>query len=66
MSKLTRNTSDEQSRAFWDSVDKGASEIANAPQWMKAGININERHFETFAVQQASTEGASQAPGDKI
>lgn len=65
MSKLTRNTSDEQSRTFWDSVDKGAPEIASAPQWMKAGIKINEQHFEMFAVQQASTESAPEAPGGK-
>jgi hypothetical protein len=36
MSKLTRNTSDPQSREFWESVDRGAAEIANAPAWMLA------------------------------
>ena len=52
MSKLTRNTSDPQSREFWESVDRGAAEIANAPTWMKAGITLNARQFETFPAQQ--------------
>jgi hypothetical protein len=40
------------SREFWESVDRGAAKIANAPTWKKAGITLDERQFETFPAQQ--------------
>jgi hypothetical protein len=48
MSKLIRNTSDEKSAAFWRSVEQSAAELEDAPSWMKAGIVLNPRHFETY------------------
>ena len=44
MRKLVRNTSDDQGRAFWDSVKKSAQAVRTAPKWMRAGITLNERH----------------------
>ena len=51
MKKLTRNMSDEQSAAFWASVERTAEAIKNAPAWMKAGVDVNPRHFETHEPQ---------------
>lgn len=48
MKKLTRNTTDAHSAAFWASVERSAAAIKHAPAWMKAGIDINPRHFETY------------------
>ena len=56
--KLVRNTSDEQSRAFWDAVKKSADTVRAAPAWMRAGINLNDRNYTTFGPRpstQAST-----------
>jgi hypothetical protein len=49
MSKLIRNTSDEKSAAFWRAVEEIAAEMQNAPAWMKAGIVLDPRHYETFS-----------------
>lgn len=46
--KLIRNTSDEESRAFWASVKKSAEPMRTAPAWLKAGIDINEKNFITY------------------
>lgn len=64
MSKLRRNTSDEESRRFWEGVDKGAAESEGAPSWMKAGINLNERHFHTYALGNAASAEEDAARDD--
>jgi hypothetical protein len=51
MKKLTRNMSDEKSAAFWASVERTAAAIKDAPAWMKAGVDVNPRHFETYEPQ---------------
>jgi hypothetical protein len=65
MKKLTRNMSDERSAAFWTSVERTAEAIKNAPAWMKAGVDVNPRHFETCEPEShsASQDAASSAPG---
>jgi hypothetical protein len=57
MSKLIRNTSDPESRAFWEGVDRAAAGIKDAPSWMRAGITVNSEHFETFAPHEPETTG---------
>ena len=64
MSKLTRNTSDETSREFWQNVDKGAAEIEEAPRWMKAGISLNAQHFHTYAAQQRDSRPLDERSSD--
>jgi hypothetical protein len=61
MKKLTRNMSDEQSAAFWASVERTAAAIKDAPAWMKAGVDVNPRHFETYE-PQTSTSSEDAAP----
>jgi len=48
MKKLIRNMSNPKSAAFWQSIDRSAEGMRNAPAWMKAGIDVNERNFITF------------------
>jgi hypothetical protein len=48
MKKLSRNLTDEKSAAFWASVEETAASVRDLPAWMKAGIDINPRHFETY------------------
>lgn len=59
MSKLIRNTSTPENRAFWEGVDRVAAEIKDAPAWMRAGINVNPEHFETYAPRAPETTGAA-------
>lgn len=61
MRKLVRNTSDDQSRAFWDSVKKSAQAVRTAPKWMRAGITLDERHFTTFSPRRPLTSEAPPA-----
>ena len=61
MSKLVRNTSDPESRAFWEGVDKVAGEIKGAPSWMRAGITVNAQHFETYAPRASESLTADEA-----
>jgi hypothetical protein len=56
MRKLTRNTTDANSAAFWASVERSAAAIKHAPAWMKAGIDINPRHFETYEPRTESQD----------
>jgi hypothetical protein len=46
--KLIRDLSTPESRAFWDAVKASAALVADAPEWMKAGINLDPRVFETY------------------
>jgi hypothetical protein len=51
MTKLTRNVSDPESAEFWRHVDKVAAAMRAAPAWMKAGIVLDPRHYETYPPQ---------------
>jgi hypothetical protein len=44
---LVRDTSTPEKREFWEQVKKSADVVRDAPDWMKAGINISETHFVT-------------------
>jgi len=61
MKKLTRNTTDANSAAFWASVERSAAAIKHAPAWMKAGIDINPRHFETYEPRAESPDPEAAA-----
>jgi hypothetical protein len=54
VTKLIRNMDDEESAAFWRFVDEVAAEMRNAPAWMKAGIVLDPRHYETFRDEDPS------------
>jgi hypothetical protein len=58
MSKLVRNTSDPESRAFWEGVDRAAAGIKDAPSWMRAGITVNaQRHAQGCAAMHDTHSG---------
>jgi hypothetical protein len=38
--KIVRNMSTSASRTFWESAERGASEIEEWPAWRRAGINV--------------------------
>jgi hypothetical protein len=42
-SKLIRNTSTPEGKAFWEGVEKSAAEVRTWPDWKRAGINVAER-----------------------
>lgn len=46
--KLVRDLSTPENRAFWDGVKESAALVKDAPDWMKAGINLDPRVFETY------------------
>jgi hypothetical protein len=50
-SRLVRNTSTEDNRSFWEHVSKTAAMVRSMPDWMRAGIEINEKHFTTFGAR---------------
>ena len=62
MNKLIRNTTDEQSRAFWASVKRTAEVVRTRPAWMQAGIVLNERHFETFGPRSNQAPESRRRP----
>jgi len=62
VTKLIRNTSDPESAAFWRAVEKSAATLRNAPAWMKAGIILNDRNFETFPPEE-DPPSPSKLPG---
>lgn len=44
MGRVKKDTSSE----FWDEIKKSADTVRRKPDWMHAGINLNEKNFETF------------------
>lgn len=42
MSKIIRNLSTPEGRAFWKSVEKSAAEVLTWPDWKRAGINVSD------------------------
>ncbi len=48
MKKTTAPAADDPSAAFWESVERSAAAMKHAPAWMKAGVDVDERHFVTF------------------
>lgn len=63
MTKLTRNMSDARSIAFWESVDRIAGAFDKEPEWMRAGIYLNEQHYETYRPRHASPPPADRPRG---
>jgi hypothetical protein len=59
MTKLIRNTSDEEHRAFWAFVKKTAEAVRSDPAWTRAGIDLNEKHFVTYAPRSAEESDPS-------
>lgn len=55
MTKLIRNMSDARSRAFWAGVERSAAAIADKPAWMRAGIDLNPEHYETYQSEPSAT-----------
>jgi hypothetical protein len=51
-SKLIRDKSTPERRAFWDSIKKTAEEIKDWPAWKRAGININPDNFRTYEPEE--------------
>lgn len=39
--------------AFWDGVRESAKAVQAGPEWMRAGITLNDEHFVTYAPEQA-------------
>lgn len=33
---------------FWEIMRRSAESARLAPEWMQAGINLNEKNYETF------------------
>lgn len=41
---------------FWDAMRGVAKLVSDAPSWQKAGINLNEQHYETFGAEKQMTD----------
>ena len=54
MKKIVRNMSTAESRNFWESAERGASEVQSWPAWKRAGINVAPLREEPREVPQAS------------
>lgn len=46
MSKIVRNMSTPESRAFWEQVDRAAREVEQWPEWQKGWIDIPDTRRE--------------------
>ncbi|HVJ92324.1 MAG TPA: hypothetical protein VM580_21135, partial [Labilithrix sp.] len=44
--KVTRNMSTPEARAFWESAERSAEEVASWPDWKRAGINVSSKRSE--------------------
>lgn len=42
-------------RGFWDGVRESAKAVQAGPEWMRAGIMLNDAHFVTYAPERAPT-----------
>ena len=61
MTKLIRNTSTPEAAKFWEYVKRTADEAKDYPDWMRAGIVLNDRNFVTYAAEPAADEQATRA-----
>jgi hypothetical protein len=43
-----QQSQDANQNAFWNGVERSAESMKSAPSWMKAGVVINDEHYETY------------------
>lgn len=46
MKKIVRNMSTAESRNFWETAERAASEVGQWPAWKRAGINVAQLRRE--------------------
>ncbi len=49
MTKKSENAVDQETSAFWESVERSAKAARALPRWMKAGLLVDSTNFVTFA-----------------
>ena len=45
---MSKKVAADESKRFWDDVEKSAEKIRSEPDWMKAGITLNPANYTTF------------------
>lgn len=65
MKKIVRNMSTAESRSFWETAERAASEVQEWPMWKRAGINVAQVREEPTVPSDASQAERQHAPTKK-
>jgi hypothetical protein len=56
MTKLQRNLSTPESRAFWEKAERTGAEVESWPDWKRAGINYAPQRREPRSTSSSAGE----------
>jgi hypothetical protein len=56
MKKIVRNMATADSKAFWESAERTASEVQQWPAWKRAGINVSQVREKPREMLPANTQ----------